>query len=63
MKLAALHRLIHAAETAAPEQSFDVALIGQDGVRLTVFRIDEVFVDEEAGLINIVFDSTAPVST
>jgi len=61
MRLSTLHNVIHQAESAAPDVTFDVALVGQDGLVLQVFRISEVFVDDRIGLINIVFDQNKPV--
>lgn len=62
MKIEQLHGLVHAAETGTDKPgSIDVALVGRDGTTLNVFRIEEVYVDYEHGLLNIVFDQSKKV--
>ena len=60
MKTNVLHDLIHGAENANGGQ-LDVAIVGRDGDKFNVFRIDEVYVDTEHGLVNIVFDQSKEV--
>lgn len=60
MKTNVLHDLIHGAETAN-SGPLDVAIVGRDGDKFNVFRIDEIYVDTEHGLVNIVFDQSKEV--
>lgn len=60
MKTNVLHDLIHGAENAN-SVPLDVAIVGRDGDKFNVFRIDEIYVDTERGLVNIVFDQSKEV--
>lgn len=60
MKTNVLHDLIHGAENVNGEP-LDVAIVGRDGDKFNVFRIDEIYVDTEHGLVNIVFDQSKEV--
>lgn len=61
MRASELHTIIHTAELGAKED-LDVALVGRDGEKLSVFRIAEVYIDNHHGLLNIVFESKKEVS-